>query len=86
MSFFIRVIKVLHFDLGLGWDHFLGGVPAQSSRREASTWTFLDRLDKNSNATKLKITPVLLFLCVYNTIDSFGQHNKIFAVAIPIWV
>ena len=48
ISFFIHVIKVLFFEIGLGRDHFLGGVApvaAQSSRREASTWTFLDRLD-----------------------------------------
>ena len=35
----------LHYKDGWGWDHFLGGVPAQSSRREASTWTFFDRFD-----------------------------------------
>ena len=44
-SFFIRVVKVLFFELGLVWRHFLGEVPAQSGRREASTEPFFDRLD-----------------------------------------
>ena len=47
---------------GLGWDHFFGGVPAQSSRREASTWTFFDRLDIFSDATNLKMTLVVFVL------------------------
>ena len=37
------------------WDHFLGGVPGQKSRREASTWTFLEWLDIFFDATNLKI-------------------------------
>ena len=32
-----QVIKVLHFEIGLGVGPLFGGVPAQSSRREAST-------------------------------------------------
>ena len=61
-TFFIHGIKVLHFEIGLGWDHFLSGVAAQSGRREASSWTFLDRLDIFSDAIDLKNTQVLLFL------------------------
>ena len=61
-TFFTHSVKVLHFEIGLGWDHFFGGVPAQSSRREASTWTFFDRLDIFSDATDLKNTLVLLLL------------------------
>ena len=53
-SFFTHGVKVLHFETGLGWDHFFGGALAQSSRREASTWTLLDRLDIFSNAIDLK--------------------------------
>ena len=41
----ISGVKVLHFEIGLGRHHFLGGVPAQSSRRKASTESFFDRLD-----------------------------------------
>ena len=40
----------------------MGGEPAQSSRREASTWTFFDRLDIFSNAIDVKNTLVLLVL------------------------
>ena len=40
-------------------DHFWGGVPAQSSRREASTWTFFDRLDIFSDAIDRKMTMAL---------------------------
>ena len=36
-TFFIRGVKVLPFGIGLGRVHFWDGVPAQSSRREAST-------------------------------------------------
>ena len=62
ISFFIQVIKVLHLEIGLGWGHFFGGVPAQSSRREASTWTFFDRLDIFSDATNLKMMLVVFVL------------------------
>ena len=61
-TFFIHVIKVLHFETGLGWGHFFGGVPAQSSRREASTQPIFDRLDIFFDAIDLKNTLVLLFL------------------------
>ena len=37
-------MQIVHACFGW-WGHFFGGAPAQSSRREASTWTFLDRLD-----------------------------------------
>ena len=58
--FFIHSVKVLHFETGLGWDHFFGGVPAQSSRREASNEPIFDRLDIFSDAIDLKNTLVLL--------------------------
>ena len=62
ITFPIQVIKVLHFEIGLGWDHFFGGVPAQSSRREASTQPIFDRLDIFFDAIDLKNALVLLFL------------------------
>ena len=61
-SFFIPVVKVLFFEIGLRRDHFFGGAPAQSSRREAPTWSFIDRLDIFSDATDLENTLVVLFL------------------------
>ena len=41
---------------------FWGGASAQSSRREASTWPFFDRLAIFSNAIDLKNTLVLFVL------------------------
>ena len=45
-----RFFCVGAFEIGLGWDHFFGGVPAQSSRREASNKPIFDRLDIFSDA------------------------------------
>ena len=44
----------LHFETGLGRDHFCGGVPAQSSRREASSKPFFDLLDIFSGVIDIK--------------------------------
>ena len=64
------------------WDHFFGGAPAQSGRREASTWIFFDRLDIFSNATNQKITLALLLDCESATIDQFGASTEIFVQGI----
>ena len=47
-----------------------GGVPAQSSRREASTWTFFDRFEVFSNATDLKNALVVFVLRVRRSDES----------------
>ena len=41
---FIHGVKVLHFEIGLGWDHFWGGVSAQSTRVVAEKLLLLDIL------------------------------------------
>ena len=51
----------------------LGGVLAESSRREASTWTFFDRLDIFSNATDEIITMALYIFC---RCDIIGPPEK----------
>ena len=56
------------------WDHFCGGALSQSSRREASTGTFLNRLDIKSNATDKIITMPPFILCRSDTIDPFGAQ------------
>ena len=55
MIIFCTFCEVQYSPSGLLWvgPLVLGGETAQSSRREASTWTFFDRLDIFSNAIDL---------------------------------
>ena len=51
-----------HYEIALGRDHFLFGVPTSEEPFEASTQPIFDRLDIFSDAIDLKNTLVLLFL------------------------
>ena len=51
-------------------------MPAQSSRREASTWSFFDRLDIFSDATNRKITLALLILRHTHFLGAGTNHTE----------
>ena len=64
------------------WANFLGGVPGQSCRREASTWTFLEWLDIFSDATNTKII-LTVTSCRSGALRILVRRIAVFIFAVP---